>query len=246
MTTYIPIVSDLQVPFQDRKAVAAVASLIADLGVASVCVGDLLDGTEISRWTKGTKGEFAGKLAASRDTAVQFLRDLQIRELSRSNHDDRIESYVAKYAPGLASLPELRIESFLRLSETGTRFHRSPYACAPGWLLMHGDEGTLSRVPGRTATALAERAGKSVACGHTHKLGLQHHTQSSSGKVHSILWGMEVGHLMDTTKATYLGGGMFNWSQGIGMLVVDGRDVTPFCLPIRNGRLYWDGKVYRG
>jgi hypothetical protein len=47
------------------------------------------------------------------------------------------------------------------------------------------------------------------------------------------------------TKAHYLKGGIGNWQQGIGMLVVDNRDVIPFTVPIMGRKLFWDGKVYK-
>ena len=51
---------------------------------------------------------------------------------------------------------------------------------------------------------------------------------------------------MDMRKAGYLKGGMGNWQQAIGMLVVEGTKVFPFVVPIINGTLHWDGKTYHG
>jgi hypothetical protein len=241
----IPIISDVQAPLHDQRSVDLVATLIADLGVDSVCVGDLTDQTQVSQWTRGYAGEFDGKLGPDRDKGVQIMNDLRIRDLSRSNHDDRLEKYVRKYSPAIAGLSELRTENFLRLDENGVRFHRQPYPLAPGWLLMHGDEGALSQTPGVTALGLAKKAYRSVACGHTHRQGLVHAHGSFRGKIFAPLFGLEVGHLMDMTKAHYLKGGIGNWQQGIGMLVVDNRDVIPFTVPIMGRKLFWDGKVYK-
>lgn len=244
--TYIPIISDIQAPLHDPRAVAAVATMLADQDLDSVCVGDASDQTQVSQWARGNALEYDGKLGSDRDVAVQILKDLRVKHLSRSNHDDRLEKYIRKYGPGVSSLPELRTEFFLRLHELGTVFHRKPYAFAPGWLLMHGDEGSLSQQSGQTALKLAQKTARSVACGHTHRLGLVHLHGSYAGRTVAPLWGLETGHLMDMTKASYLGGGAGNWQQGIGMLVVDGRDVIPLVLPIIRGKLYFDGKMYKG
>jgi len=243
----IPIISDLQAPYHDRRAVSAVATWIADLMPEQVaCVGDVLDGPQISRWTKGKAGEFTADLAKDRDVAKQLLFDLRVTDLSRSNHDDRLEKYVKDYAPGLSGLPELRLETFLGLDELGIKFHRKPCEIAPGWLLMHGDEGTLSRVAGMTALGLARRTGKSVACGHTHRAALTNDNLGYNGKTKHQRWGLETGNLMDASKAGYMKAGITNWQQAVGCLIVDGRDVTPLLIPIQNGRLYFDGKYYRG
>lgn len=243
----IPVISDLQVPLHDKRAVSAVATLIADRGCTKVaCVGDVLDQWQVSQWCRGRAGEHDGQLGSARDEAVTIMRDLRITNLSRSNHDDRIEKYVAQHAGGLSGLPELRIENFLSLDSLGITFHRRPAVIAPGWLLLHGDEGSSVRSPGGTALGLARRTARSVACGHTHKMGLQHEHSSWAGKIVAPLWGFEVGHLMDMSKASYLKMGHANWQPGFGVLVVDGKDVTPIPIPIRNGSFYFDGKVWKG
>lgn len=247
MVEVIPVLSDLQWPYTDRRAFSAVATWIADIMPSKVaCVGDVLDAPQISRWTKGRAGEHAGDLAKDRDGAVQALVDLGVTDLSRSNHDDRLEKYVSDNAPGLAGLPELTIERFMRFDEIGVAFHRKPHEVAPGWLLMHGDEGTLSRIAGMTALGLARRTGKSVACGHTHRAGLTNDHLGFNGKTTASRWGMEVGCLMDPTKAGYMKAGITNWQQSVGALVVDGRDVYPILVPIKAGKLYWEGHTYRG
>lgn len=245
MTTLIPVISDVQAPLHDRRAVETVATFLADRDLDSICVGDLSDSTQVGQWVRGFAGEMDGQLARHRDIAVQCMLDLRVKHLSRSNHDQRLERYISKHSPALASLPELRTEAFLRLTDNGVKYHRNPYSCAPGWLLVHGDEGNLSKAPGGTALGLARRFGRSVACGHTHRMGLGHDHSTYDGRLVAPLFGLEVGHLMDLRKASYLKAGSANWQSGIGMLIVDGRDVFPMSLPIINGKLHFDGKTYK-
>jgi hypothetical protein len=249
MTELIPVISDLQAPYQDNRAVAAVATFIADRNLNSVCVGDAMDAPQMSRWHRGAKGEFTGTVGKDRNTTLGLLRDLRVKHLTRSNHDDRLENYVREFAPALygdPELPEYRFENFMRLDTIGCEFHREPWSPAPGWLLLHGDESGLSQIPGTTAMGLAKKTGMSVVCGHTHRLGLQHQGAAFGGKVLRQLWGFEVGNLMDLKKATYLKGGIANWQQGFGILAVDGKDVTPIPVPIKDGKFYFDGKVWKG
>lgn len=242
----IPVISDLQVPFHDRRAVDAIATMIADREYEQVvCVGDVLDQYQISQWHRGRAGEYDGQLAKQRDVAVQVMVDLGVTDLSRSNHDDRLAKYVAEHAPGLSGLPELTLEEFLWLDEQEITFHRKPMKVAPGWVMMHGDESGNNRTSGGTALGIARKAGSSVVCGHTHKLGVQHDHPTMGGRITREVWGFEVGNLMDATKADYLKAGIANWQQGFGILVVDGKDVTPVPIPIRNGRFFWDGKTWK-
>lgn len=245
MTNYIPIISDIQYPLHDPKAVALAATIVADLGVDTVCIGDELDNWQISRWEKGRAKEFDGRLGKARDDIGQVLKDLRVRHLTRSNHGNtRLESYLAS-APALADLPEYQYESFLRLDQLGITFHRKPYEVAPGWVAIHGDEGPSSQIAGSTAMNIAKRWGVSVVCGHTHKMAIQHHHISYGGRVRRRIFGFEVGNLMNQNKASYLKGGHGNWQQGIGVLVVDGKTVTPVMVPFLDGKAHFDGKTYR-
>ena len=108
---------------------------------------------------------------------------------------------------------------------------------------MHGDEGSTNQTGGQTALGLAKRSGMSVVCGHTHRMGLIPHAQPWGAGTTKTIWGMEVGNLMDYSKAKYIKGGLFNWQQGFGMLYTEGRNVTPVVIPIdRQGRFVVEGR----
>jgi hypothetical protein len=58
------------------------------------------------------------------------------------------------------------------------------------------------------------------------------------------LWGMEVGNLMRFSAAKYTKG-TANWTQGFGILRVEGSKVSPQIVPIeRDGSFIVDGKVF--
>ena len=207
--------------------------------------GDEMDMQTISRWSKGTPLEFERSIGKDRDETVRVLESLQIRHMIRSNHTDRLFNTVMMRAPGLLGLPELNIENFLKLDQIGTTYHKNPYQLAPGWLLMHGDEGSINQTGGMTALGLAKRAGMSVVCGHTHRMGLVHHSQSYAGSAGRTVWGLEAGNLMNYKQAKYIKGGLINWHQGFGILYVDGNTVTPHLVPLRkDGTFIVDRKVW--
>jgi len=240
------IISDLQAPYHDRRAVDAVAEFIREYKPDSVaCVGDEADLPMLSRWTRGTKGEYTGDIAKHRDATVEVLKILGVQQLSRSNHGDRLWTSISTRLPGLMGLPELEYGAFFRHEELGITLHREPFKLAKNFYLMHGDEGSISKNAGMTANGLSTRIGASVVCGHTHRLGLVPTTEMVGARVQRIRWGFEVGHLIDikTSGMAYMKG-MANWQQGFGILIEDGNMVTPVPVPIVNKSFIVDGQKF--
>lgn len=230
----IVLVSDLQVPYHSDKAVNSLANFIQSTQPDLVCsVGDEMDMPQVSRWNKSMAGEYEQTLSKQRDQTIAILKRLGVQHMSRSNHTDRLAVYMRRYAPALAGLPELSLGAFFNLAELGIELHKQPWELAPGWLLCHGDESGQSITAGGTALGIARKVGKSVCAGHTHKLGLQHHTEMLNGRISRTIWGFETGNMMDPRKAGYLGAGAANWSGGFGLLLVDEKRVTPVPVPVR-------------
>jgi hypothetical protein len=241
----------MQIPYHDKRAVKNVLQFIKEYKPDEVAsVGDEVDFPQISRWTRGTAGEYKGDLQAHVDAGRRVLSSLrEVHDgpihVSRSNHMDRPLTYVRTRAPGLMGLTALTIPALLDFEKYGIQYHEEPYEIAPGWLLAHGDEGASSRMPGGTALALARKWGYSVVCGHTHKLGIQHEHMTVNSKVTRERWGFEVGNLMNFKSAGYLKAGSGNWNQGFGILYVDKNRVTPSPIIIKpNGSFVVEGRTY--
>jgi len=186
-------------------------------------------------------GEYANTLQAGIDMTHDIMAEYRSAlgknkpfYIQRSNHTDRIDTYMRKYAPAFSSLKSLEIETLLGYDKLGITYLHKMHELLPGWVMAHGDEGALNRAPGATALNLAKSLGKSVVCGHTHRTGLQHETRGFYGKTETI-FGLEVGHMMDMKQASYLTSGNANWQQGIGILVQNKGVVTPHAVPIING-----------
>jgi predicted phosphodiesterase len=238
----ILVLSDIQYPYQDPAAIKAVLSLIKHEKPHELwCVGDELDAPQPSRWNKGMAGEYENTLQDDIDglhnLMLDFRNALGWRKpfiVQRSNHTDRIETYINKYAPALRNLRSTKVEKLIGYDELNIQYLHRFKELLPGWVMAHGDEGRAVQVPGSTALSLAKKLGKSVVCGHTHKLGLQHETTGLYGK-NKTLFGLEVGHLMDIKQASYLTSGIANWQQGVGILIEHNRKVTPYAVPIIDG-----------
>jgi predicted phosphodiesterase len=231
------IISDLQVPYHDERAVRNVATFIKRWKPDRVAtVGDEIDLPQLSRWERGLAGEFAGTLDRDRRITQDVLFDLRVSDIIRSNHTDRLYNSIKT---------RLQFENWLGLNELGIKFWRDPMPIAKGWIVLHGDEGQVSQKGGQTALGLALRHGKSVVCGHTHRAGISGLTMASGGVLGGILWGLEVGNLMNFRDAKYLKGGSGNWQQGFGLIYENKGKVTPVFVPIeRDGSFIVEGKVY--
>lgn len=240
----ILVLPDLQVPYHDPKYIRVLEKFIEDFSPHEVGqIGDLMDQPQPSRWNKGMAGEYATTLQKDVDETRKILKRLRVNWVKLGNHDERVETYVERYAPALASLASLRFEEMLGLDDLGVTYHRKPFTLAPGWVAAHGHEGSLSSVAGRTAFGLAKKFDRSVVCGHTHRAGLVSETIGMVSARRQIS-GMEVGHGMDLKHATYIKSGVANWQQAFGLVHVDGSLVQAELIPVQGGRFIYRGKVY--
>jgi len=247
----IVVLSDMQIPYQDKRATRAVMNFVADYEPDELfCVGDEADSPEPSRWNKGLAGEFEGTLQKGLDETIKVMTGFKEAlgdkpfHTMRSNHGDRIQNYVTRFAPALASLRDLEYSKLLRYRENEITYHDKFYQFTPGWILAHGDEGRANKQPGGTALTLAKQIGASVICGHTHKQGIQHEHTGFGSQIRHKLYGVEVGHLMDLPQAHYLGQTGANWQQGFTILYTRRGNVTPVNVPINGRSFVVEGKVY--
>lgn len=253
MSKRIWIISDIQYPYHDRKAVKAVIKAVGDTQPDEVVlIGDCLDFPQPSRWTKDSRGEFEGSIFEDaegfQERFLQPLREVYAGPVGmhEGNHDLRPREYLAKYAPALDRSKAFNIEVLCDFERFDIELLPAFYDVAPGWVSTHGHLGkiSLSQIPGNTARNAAIKFGKSVVMGHTHKQGIIPHTTGYGGKISSIVTGMEVGNLMDMKMAHYLKLGTANWQQGFGILTVDGSHVHPELVGITKGRFTVDGRTW--
>lgn len=254
MSKRIVVISDTQIPFDDRRALAALIQFIGDYQPDELIhIGDVMDYPSPSRWTKGTAEEFSQRIKPDSEQAKKrFLGPL--REVydgpfgvHEGNHDERPRDYLAKYAPALVEYADdFRLQSLLDFDSHGVTVLPEFYKVAPDWITTHGHRGgiRLSQKAGDTALNAAVRFNTSVVMGHTHRLGLKPESRGYGGTINKLLWGMEVGNLMNMKLATYLKGGTANWQQGFGILTVEGNHVKPEVVPVNNGRFTVNGHVW--
>lgn len=248
----IMVVSDIQAPLHDKRAVAAMIQVAKDLQPEGLHnVGDECDCTAIGRWVRGRSEEHTANLQKAIDSTRVIMGAFRAAcpdadmIVQRSNHTTtRLENYINTHAPALSTLRGLSWGELMGYPELGIKLSLQPTSIAPGWVMMHGDEGRSATYSAGTSLKLAEAVGESTICGHTHKQGIIHNHKAYSGGVKKHLFGVEVGHLMDMRKASYLKTGGGNWQQGFAILYVEGKTVIPHLVPIVNGRFVVEGKQY--
>lgn len=241
----IVIVSDMQIPFHDTVAVRNLSGFIKKFRPDQVVtIGDELDFNELGRWVEGRAEWFAQTLGENRDLGVEILWDLQVTDVIRSNHTDRLYNQIASKLPALGSLPELRFEKFMKFDELGITFHKNPMPIAPNWIAVHGDHTPIKQQGGLSALEAARRHGKNVISGHTHRAGRSAFTEASGGRIGRVLHGVEVGNLMDFKQAHYTKGSA-NWQQAFAIMYVKGKNVQVDIIHIeKDGTFIVAGKRY--
>lgn len=253
MTRRYVVISDTQMPYEDRKALKAVIRFIGETQPDEVVqIGDLMDYPQPSRWSKGTAAEYEGSVFADSEHAKRrFLEPL--REVYggpvgviEGNHDLRPRTYLAKYAPALAESGAFHVENLLEFKRFEVDRLPDFYPFAPGWVMTHGHLGkiSLSRIAGNTALGAAKKMGVSVVMGHTHRQGIANYTSGYGGEATKILTGMEVGNLMNMKLAGYLDKGTADWQTGFAIVDVDGTHVRPQIIPIQGRKFTVDGAVF--
>lgn len=254
MSKRIFVVPDLQMPYDNRKALKAVIRAIGDLQPDEViAIGDVMDYPTPSRWSKGSAEEFSKQMLQDNEQAKRrFLDPLRAVYdgpvgVHEGNHDLRPREYLTRYAPALAEFSnQFHIENLLDFDGFGINLLPEFNKIAPGWITTHGHRGgiKLSPIAGNTARNAAVKFDTSVVMGHTHRQGIGSNTYGFAGEVKDLVTGVEVGHLMDQRRAAYLKGGTGNWQLGFALLTIDGQHVHPDLVPINRGRFTVDGRVW--
>jgi predicted phosphodiesterase len=253
VTYRIVVISDIQYPFHSVRALKNVIRMIGEVQPDEVVqIGDALDYPQPARWSKGTAAEFAsGVVDDSEGFKRDFLAPLRAVyagpvTVLEGNHDLRPRVYLEKYAPALADSRAFHLDVLCGFEEFGVELVQEFYEFHPGFVFTHGHLGfSLSRYAGGTAINAAKRLGKSVVCGHTHRMGVIGESAGYPGS-EKTLWGFEVGHLMNVRQAEYTKHHAPNWQSGFGVVDIDGRHVSPRPVMVApNGAFVFDGYEWK-
>jgi hypothetical protein len=241
------IVSDLQIPYHHRRAVASVCNMLSDRrrDITEVFqIGDFYEFEAVSRWVKDTAREdgrtLQRELKVAEDLLTMFSQAYPaVKTRIKGNHDDRLDKYLGTSAKGLAGLECLEFDRFTEAERFGWKTVPQPYRLAANTTAVHGL--CVRSKSGYTAHAHLDKIAGNAIHGHTHRAGLIFRTLSGATR-----WAMEAGSLCDRSAAPYGVGGLFDWQLAFGVLEIDGSDVFPRIVMLKDdGSFVFDGRRYR-
>jgi len=239
------IISDLQIPFQDKSAIEAVLKYIKDTKPDDVVlIGDALDCYEASDFLKNPKREFS--LQDELDILKGYLKRIR-KDIGHDaklhyrlgNHEIRIPKMLMKH-PEFASLKALELEELLDLKSVDCKFYHYGDKLTLGPIhVYHGDKGESMKMSGHSAytgKANLDAKGVSGIQGHTHRMGSYYRTDESGTKQ----W-HEVGCLCSLTPE-YLA--KPNWQQGFAVIRYSSDEALVDLIAIGKRGFIADGRFY--
>ena len=210
----------------------------------TICIGDEIDLPQLGSFAAPWQ-EVEGSIHEDRELTLEVLTYLGVTDVVASNHGARLYKSLSRRLPAFLKLPELKYEKFMGYDKAGIKYHPTGVRFAPNWLAIHGDTVPLSNKGGQTALNAALRHGMNVVCGHTHRLGLTASTEASRGSYGRVLWGCEVGNLVDLSSSGMgYTKGYAQWQMGFVVGTLKDRKWTPEIIPIdpKDGSFYYQGK----
>jgi hypothetical protein len=243
----IAFVPDLQVPFHSEPMVNSMARFLAKWKPhRTIQIGDEIDLPQLRNGANVLE-EAMGNIDDDRAWTQEILEQLGVTDVVGSNHGARVYKSLMNRLPAFTKLPEMAYHRFMGYDKMGIAYHPQGVGFAPGWIAIHGDTAPLSNKPGQSALNSALRAGKSVVQGHTHRLGLSSHSEAYKGNYGRILWGCEVGNMVDlTSPGMGYTRGYANWQPGFVVGYLEGSRFYPVLVPMNpDGSFVFEGKRYR-
>jgi predicted phosphodiesterase len=212
------ILSDIHAPYEDPAALSVALQLCRWLRPHTlILAGDILDCYACSRFAKDPARATGKALQAELSRTTQIIHDLRIAAGSATdiiylagNHEDRIAKTLLTKAGELYGLDALEVHALLHLdayrvqyidSHTLYRHH--------GMIIEHGQ--VIRSRSGYSAKGQLDKRGVSGISGHTHRLGVIHHTDMAGSTVwaeNGCLCALDPEYLVGTP----------DWQQGCSVL----------------------------
>lgn len=235
------VLSDFQVPWQDKPVVSLVLDFVDDLKPHGVVLaGDIADCYELSafdkdplkRWTLKREIRECGELMK------RLGRHTKERVWLLGNHEDRLRRALWR-TPEFSSLNELEFPALFHLSDHGFKYRAYGDLFKLGKLsVTHGS--IVRKHSAASAKAHYEQVGGSVLHGHTHRLGSYYRTTASGTHV-----AFENGCLC-RLDPEYIKGRP-DWQQGFSVVNVESGSAlfSVQQVPVLNrSRFYFGGDLY--
>lgn len=211
-TEVVVFVSDIHVPFHDRRMVESSLRLIEDIQPHRVVLnGDIADFFQLSRFNKGLDrlDTLQAELDATNQhrTCYRMAAPNAVIDETEGNHDGRLRTFVQMNARALTSLRNLQPSALNAWDENEINPHGdNGFLLRKHFLVKHGN--IVRGAVGATAKAEMDAAGISGTSGHTHRLEFF----GKAGYSQREWWGSGC---LCRTDPDYVPGGVPNWQNGL-------------------------------
>jgi UDP-2,3-diacylglucosamine pyrophosphatase LpxH len=245
VTELVVIQPDTHIPDHHGRAAQAFFGWLADIQPARVVqIGDLFDFLSVARWSTGTPDEDGRKMQREVDAGRRYFTDLRSAYQGpfgwmQGNHEARMGNYLRTKGQGLLGLNALSVPNLMGMADFDIEVLRQPHQVAPGVEAIHGIK--LGARAGMSVDKELTRRKRSLVQGHCHRQAIVYRQVEGERR-----FGVEAGHMMDQRRADYLEHGLADWQLGFAVLYVDGRDVQPVLVSMReDGSFLWEGRRFR-
>jgi len=246
----IMVTSDYHIPYMDKKAYGAMKTYAKEYKPdVFVINGDLLDFYSISKFDKSPrrKTTFKEEIDLGKTCLTELKKILpsktQIIYLE-GNHENRLQRYLWGH-PEFEGLEQLYLENLLDLNAKDIKFvgvdgdywkNDTGHIKLGDTFVMHGDNRLNGAKGGMNAAYNTMKSiGNSTIIGHTHRLSHKSHKSPYHNWV-----AMEAGCLCNHT-------GSADWQQGFATFeLYRGKGVNYQIIPINKGKIFHNGKIYKG
>lgn len=250
-TERVMFLSDIHAPFHDEDAIQAVLRFIPEFDPHRIVLnGDIQDFYALSRFDR----DWDRNESLDEEIGVGNRIRSQIRHAApnadiietEGNHEARLEAYLRRNVDTMApilSLPAVKEaismkslfnDSYYKI----TRFGSEGFFLRENFRVKHGEFARQDA--GMSAKAQMLRGFTSGVSGHTHRLS-RFPFRADGGRLFE--W-FENGCLC-SLDAEYMRGGAPNWEQGftVGQFSTKGSSYFMEIVPIRDGKILWQGQV---
>jgi len=229
--------SDLHIPYHDKKAVESAVAYGKSVGVTALLInGDMMDCYSVSKHERDPRKL---GIASEVERTAQFLDyvddqlDLKRIVYKLGNHEERMYRYMCAHAGQLLDLPQFSWNSLLDLEGRGIELIESPWIMRMGKLtVLHGHEwGNGITNPVNPARGAFLRAGECCFVGHSHRTS--HHNEATISGRQVATW--STGCLCDLNPRYRPVGN--KWDHGFGIIDYRTKDWDVQTLRIIDGKV---------
>ena len=232
-------ISDIHIPYEDKKSLRLTLDFIYNLKPTTLILGgDIIDCADISFFDKNPEriNTFQRELDECKKYLTEIRKNLPNTKIFYidGNHEGlRLERWLMRNI-ALASLDVLTIPKLLELDKFGIEYVKN--IIHKNFLFKHGE--FCGQYP---ATKELNHERLNGISGHVHRITTAYQTS----RLHTLSWHTN-GHLSDTKQVLY-GTQIKNWQQGFTVITFKDNDfyVEPIYINESNYSFIYGGKVWK-